>query len=144
VAAIRALGAAGTGFEPQIARQLTHPSEAVSREALRALGRVASDEAAESVTRHVLRQGAAAAAAAEDVIWQFSPAATRNCLRSLLRQRHFVMANPEFTLRLLQRTDRFEPSKLSDVLTPLKSLRYRFWNRALAKIGQRASELLPS
>jgi hypothetical protein len=95
------------------------------------------------VTRYVLRQGAAAAAAAEEVIWQFSPAATRNCLRSLLRQRQFVMANPEFTLRLLQRSDRFEPSKLSDVLTPLKSLRYRFWNRSLAKIGQRASELLP-
>ena len=142
VAAIRALGAAGCGYEPQIARQLTHPSEAVAREALRALARVASDEAAESVTRYVLRQGAAAAAAAEEVIWQFSPVATRHCLRSLLRQRRFVMANPEFTLRLLQRSDRFEPSKLADVLTPLKSLRFRFWNRPLAKIGQRASELL--
>ncbi len=76
------------------------------------------------------------------MIWQFSPTATRTCLRSLLRQRQFVMTNPEFTLRLLQRSDRFEPAKLSDVLTPLKSLRYRFWNRPLAKIGQRASELL--
>ena len=144
VAAIRALGAAGSGFETHIARQLTHQSEAVAREALRTLGRIASDEAAESVTRYILRQGASAAAAAEEVIWQFSPAATRTCLRSLLRQRQFVMTNPEFTLRLLQRSDRFEPSKLSDVLTPLKPLRYRFWNRALAKIGQRASELLQS
>jgi hypothetical protein len=76
------------------------------------------------------------------LIWQFSAVATRHCLRSLLRQRQFVMANPEFTLRLLQRSDRFEPSKLADVLTPLKSLRFRFWNRPLAKIGQRASELL--
>jgi hypothetical protein len=143
VAAIRALGAAGRGFEPQIARQLTQQSELVAREALRALGRVASDEAAESVTRYVLRQGAAAALAAEEVIWQFSAGATRNCLRSLLRQRQFVMANPQFILRLLQRTDRFEPGKLADVLTPLKSLRFRFWNRPLAHVGRRAAELLP-
>ena len=143
VAAIRALGAAGRGFEPQIARQLTQQSELVVREALRALARVASDEAAESVTRYVLRQGAAAVLAAEEVIWQFSTVATRNCLRSLLRQRQFVTANPQFVLRLLQRTDRFEPAKLADVLTPLKPLRYRFWNRPLAQIGRRAVELLP-
>jgi hypothetical protein len=143
VAAIRALGAAGRGFEPQIARQLTQPSELVVREALRALARVASDEAAESVTRYVLRQGTAAALAAEEMIWQFSPAATRSCLRSLLRQRQFVMANPQFVLRLLQRTDRFEPAKLADVLTPLKSLRFRFWNRPLAQVGRRAAALLP-
>ena len=142
VAAIRALGAAGRGFEPQIARQLTQQSELVAREALRALGRVASDEAAESVTRYVLRQGTVAALAAEEVIWQFSASATRNSLRSLLRQRQFVMANPQFILRLLQRTDRFEPAKLADVLTPLKSLRFRFWNRPLAHVGRRAAELL--
>ena len=143
VAAIRALGAAGRGFEPQIARQLTQQSELVVREALGALGRIASDEAAESVTRYVLRHGSSAALAAEEVIWLFSPVATRHCLRSLLRQRQFVMANPAFTLRLLQRTDRFEPSKLADVLTPLKSLRFRFWNRQVAQIGRRAVELLP-
>jgi hypothetical protein len=142
VAAIQALGAAGRGFESHISRQLAHPSEVVVREALRALGRIASDDAAEMVTRFVLRQGAAGAVAAEDVIWQFSPIATHHCLRSLLRQRQFVAANPEFTLRLLQRTDRFEPSKLSDVLTPLRSLRFRFWNRPLAQIGRRAAELL--
>jgi hypothetical protein len=144
VAAIQALGAAGRGFEPYISRQLAHPSEVVVREALRALGRIASDDAAEMVTRFVLRQGTSGAVAAEDVIWQFSPIATHHCLRSLLRQRQFVVDNPGFTLRLLQRTDRFEPSKLSDVLTPLKSLRFRFWNRPLAQIGRRAAELLPT
>ena len=91
----------------------------------------------------LLAIGSSAALAAEEVIWKFSPVATRHCLRSLLRQRQFVIANPAFTLRLLQRTDRFEPSKLADVLTPLKSLRFRFWNRQVAQIGRRAVELLP-
>ena len=95
-------------------------------------------------TRYLLRTGGAAALTAEEALGHFSGAATRQAMRSLLRQRQFVVANPELVLRLLDRTDRFDPSKLSDVLAPLMSLRFRFWNRRLARIGQRASTLLRS
>jgi hypothetical protein len=68
--------------------------------------------------------------------------ATQQSLRSILRQRQFVVTNPELALRLLERTDRFDPSKLSDVLQPLTSLRFRFWNRSLSRVGHRATALL--
>lgn len=142
IAAIRALGATGGGCESHLSRQLTNQNESVVREALHALARLGSDEAAESVTRYLLRRGEAAALAAEEALLHFSPTATRQCLRSVLRQRPFVIANPALTLRLLQRTDRFDPSKLSDVLRPLTSLRFRFWNRSLRRVGQRANALL--
>ena len=144
IAAIRALAAAGRGFETQLGRQLAHKHEGVVREALRALARVGSEEAAEFVTRHLLRAGSAAGSAAEEALWHFGPAITRQCLRSLLRQRQFVTSNPDLALRLLERIDRLEPSKLSDVLSALASLRFRFWNRRLARIGRKAATLLQS
>jgi len=142
VLAIRALGATGRGVELQLAKQLTQPQEVLVRETLQALARIGSDEAAECVTRYLLRLGTAAPLAAEEALWHFKPAATHNALRSLLRQREFVTANPEMTLRLFERTDRFDPSKLADVIRPLTSLRFRFWNRRLMRIGQRATTLL--
>lgn len=144
IPAIRALGATGPGCEHALSRQLSHDSEAVVREALHALASVGSREAAEHVTRYLLRTGSDAALAAEDAVWQFSPSTTRQCLRSLLRNREFVIANPELTLRLLERTDRFEPARLADLLGTLTSLRYRFWNPRLARVGRRAAALLQS
>ena len=142
--AIRALGATGPGCEQALARQLSHDSEAIVREALRALASVRSREAAEYVTRYLLRTGSGAALAAEEAVWQFSPSATRQCLRTLIRNREFVIANPELTLRLLERTDRFEPARLADLLGTLTSLRFRFWNPRLARVGRRAALLLQS
>jgi hypothetical protein len=144
IPAIRALGATGPGCEQPLARQLSHESEAVVREALHALACVGSREAAEHVTRYLLRAGPDAVLAAEEAVWQFSPAATRQCLRSLMRNREFVVANPELTLRLLERTDRFEPVRLADLLGALTSLRFRFWNPRLARVGRRAAALLQS
>jgi HEAT repeat protein len=141
IAAIRALAAAGRGFEPNIGRQLTHENEGVVREALRALTRVGSDEAAEFITRHLQRATVTAQSAAEEALWHFPPAITRQCVRSLLRNRQFVVSHPEVALRLLERVDRLEPAKLSDVLSPLASLRYRFWNPRLSRIGRKAAAL---
>ena len=144
IPAIRALSATGRGSEQALSRQLPHESDAVAREALHGLARVGSREAAELVTRYLLRKGATAALAAEEAIWQFSPATTRQCLRVLLRNRQFVLDNPELTLRLLERTDCFEPARIADVLAPLRSLRFRLWNPRCARIGRRAVVLLQS
>jgi hypothetical protein len=144
IPAIRALGATGPGCEQPLSRQLSHESETVVREALDALAAVGSREAAEHVTRYLLRIGSGAARAAEEALWQFSPSATRQCLRSLIGNRVFVLANPELTLRLLQRTDRFEPARFADLLGALTSLRFRFWNPRLARVGRRATALLQS
>lgn len=144
IPAIRALSATGPGCEQPLARQLSHDSEAVVREALRALASIGSREAAEHVTRYLLRAGSGAALAAEEAVWQFSPSSTRQCLRSLIRNRGFVIANPELTLRLLERTDRFEPARLADLLGALTALRFRFWNPRLARVGRRAAALLQS
>lgn len=144
IPAIRALGATGPGCEQPLSRQLSHDSEAVVREALHALAAVGSREAAEHVTRYLLRTASDAALAAEEALWRFSPSVTRQCLRSLIRNREFVIANPELTLRLLERTDRFEPVRLADLLGALTSLRFRFWNPRLARVGRRAAALLQS
>ena len=144
VPAIRALGATGPGCEQPLSRQLSHESEMVVREALSALAAVGTREAAEHVMRYLLRTGSAAELAAEEAVWQFAPSSRRQCLRSLLRNREFVIANPELTLRLLARTDRFEPAGVADLLGALTSLRFRFWNPRLARIGRRAAALLQS
>jgi hypothetical protein len=144
VPAIRALGAMGAGCEQSLSRQLSSESESVVREALQALAAVGSREAAEHVTRYMLRAGSHAAPAAEEAIWQFSPPSRRQCLRSLIRNRAFVIANPELTLRLLERTDRFEPAGVADLLQPLTPLRFRFWTPRLARVGRRAAALLQS
>ena len=142
ISAIRALGATGPGCEHALGRQLSSHSDAVVRETIQALAAVGSRDAAEIVTRYLHRKGSDAALAAEDAIWQFSPSTTRQCLRSLLRNRQFVICNPELTLRLLARTDRFEPAGLADLLGALTSLRFRVWNPRVARVGRRAAALL--
>lgn len=144
IPAIRALGAMRHGCEQALSRQLSNESDSVVRETLHALAAVGSREAAEHVTRYLLRRGSGAAPAAEEAVWQFPPSTTRQCLRSLIRNREFVIANPELTLRLLERTDRFEPAGLADLLGPLTSLRFRFWNLRVARVGRKAAALLQS
>jgi hypothetical protein len=53
-----------------------------------------------------------------------------------------VTDNTAIALRLLQRIDRRDASKLGDVLSPLKSFRFRFWNPSLARVGRQAAALL--
>jgi hypothetical protein len=141
IAALRTLSTAGRGLENQIARQLGHQNDGVVREALTTLGRIGSEEAAEFVTRHLQRTGGAHADAS-DLLWQFSPPLTCQCLRTLLRQRQFVAGHPDLSLRLLERLDQNAASKLGDVLKQLAPLRFRFWNRSLARVGWRAAALL--
>jgi hypothetical protein len=140
IAAIRALAMAGRGVESYIARQLAHQSEAVVRESLSALAQVGSQEAADFLTRHLQRHGGEGTGA-EELLWQFAPAVTRHCLRTLLRQRQFVIDNPDLISRLLARVDAAEASKLGDVLTPLTAYRFRFWNRRLSRVGRQATAL---
>jgi hypothetical protein len=142
IAAIRLLAAAGRGVESHVARQLTHQNEGVVREALAALGRIGSESAADFAIRHLQRIGVADIADADQLLGQFAPAILRHCLRSLLRQRQFVVDNPALILRLLQRIDRPEAVKLGDVLKPLTSFRWRFWNGSLMRVGRQASTLL--
>jgi hypothetical protein len=140
IGAIRSLALSGRGCESALARQLDHAHQGVAREALAALARVGSEEAAEFVTRQLQR--GSVSEGAEDLLWQFPPALTRHCLRTLLRDRRFVFEHPHMTLRLLQRIDRRDAAKLAGVLAPLASLRLRFWNRSRARIGRHAAALL--
>jgi hypothetical protein len=142
IAAIRLLSAAGRGAESHVARQLTHQNDGVVREALAALARIGSESAAEFVTRHLQRVGQADASGTEQLLWQFAPAVTRQCLRTLLRQRQFVAENPALILSLLQRVDRLEGARLGDVLKPLTSFRFRFWNGSLMRVGRQAAVLV--
>lgn len=140
---IRALGAAGRGYESQIARQLAHADEGVVREALRALARVGSGEAAEIVVKHLQQRGSGRSGG-DEAIWHFPAEKTRSCVRALLGQRAFVVAQPEMTLRILERAGRGSTEGLADLLGALAPLRFRLWKPRLARIGRKAHALLNS
>lgn len=141
IMALRALGASGRGFEAQIARELTHGHDAVVAEALRALARIGSRDAANLVAGHVHHGTASTAAVAEEALWQFSPEIIRVCLRMLLGTRQLARTRPDRALRLLDRAARSRTAGLGDVFAPLTSLRFRLWNPQLARIGWKARAL---
>jgi hypothetical protein len=144
VMALRALGAAGRGFEAQVGRELAQAQDLVVTEALRALARIGSREAAILVAAHVQNGPASTAAVAEEALWQFPPETTRICLRLLLGARQLARTRPDRVARLLDRAARAQTSGLTDVLAPLTALRFRFWSPQLMTIGWKARTLLRS
>jgi hypothetical protein len=142
IMALRALGAAGRGLEPQIARELTHAHDAVVSEALRALARIGSRDAANLVAGHVHNGATSTSAIAEEALWQFSPEIIRSCLRTLLGTRQLARTRPDRALRLLDRAASSQTAGLDDVFAPLTSLRFRLWNPQLARIGWKARALV--
>ena len=143
VGVIRALGAAGRGFELPLSRQLAHDDDVIAREAIRALARVGSEEAANLLVKFLLTSRTAIPVAAEEALWHLPPELTQKCMRALLGDRTFVVARADLTSRLLDRMSRAQTPAPPDVLSALTSLRFRIWNRSLMRVGRKAKALLP-
>lgn len=142
IAVLRTLGDPGGRFERHIARQLDHDDAGVVREALRALARIGTDEAAHAVVSYLQRASAPARAAAEEALSRFAPEVRQSGMRMLLGHRRFVVQHPDVTLRLLERLGRPCPPALRDVLGPLTSLRFRVWRPSVVRVGRLAQTLL--
>lgn len=140
-AVVRILGFAGAGYEEAVAEQLDRGDEQTAREALRALARMGTAQAAALVARQLQSGNAGRRASAEEALWRFPPARTAVQVRDLLRSRDFVLQNPQTTARLLDRAAQAGADGLDRVLADLESLRFRFWNPGLARVGLKAREL---
>ena len=140
-AIIRILGHAGAGYEGVIADQLGSDDEQTSREAMRALARIGTGQAAALVTRQLQAGPAARRAAAEESLWHFPPARAAVQLRQLLGSRDFVLHHPKTAARLLDRAAHARTRGLDDVLAGLEGLRFRFWNPGLVRVAMKAREL---
>jgi HEAT repeat protein len=139
---IRALGIAGTGYEAVITTQLASPDRPTVREALRALARIGTPQAAASVRLAVTQPRAWVSSAAADTIWQFPPDEAQRQALTLLGARDFVKRRPQVAVRLLDRAAQNGPRSIQPVLARLVPLRYRVWSPAVARVGRRARVLL--
>ena len=143
-AAVALLGFAGGGYEKVIADQLPRGDERTFREALHALARIGTAQAATVVADQVERAPAAAAAAlAEDALWKLPPAVAMVKARELLGRREFVTSRPQVAARLLDRASRTMSDDFGPVLEGLARLRYHFWDPAVMRVAARARELMP-
>lgn len=138
---VKVLGYAGAGHETAVARLAQHTDVQVAREALRSLARMGTSSAAAHVARQIRDGSADRRAGAEDALWHFPPAQTVTQLRELLRSREFVMKQPQLAARLIERAGQNKIQGLADVLTPLESLRFRFWKPSLVQVALKAREL---
>jgi hypothetical protein len=138
---VKVLGYAGPGHEAAVARLAQHTDIQVAREALRSLARMGTASAAAHVARQIRDGSADLRAAAEDALWHFPPAPTVTQLRELLRSREFVFKYPQLAARLIERAGQHKIQGLADVLTPLESLRFRFWKPSLVQVALKAREL---
>jgi hypothetical protein len=139
---VRVLGFAGAGYEKAIESQLTHPDDAVVREAVRALARVGTGTAASVVGALVRKGGPKTQAPAEEALWHFPTEQAHAQMLELLQDRQFVMSHPATVARLLDRAGRAGDRALDPALTGLMPLRFRFWNPSLRRVGARAHALL--
>ena len=138
---VKALGFAGAGFETAIVEQLGGDDEQTSREALKALARIGSTQAATLVADQIRTGNAARRAASEEALWHFPVARSSVEVRKLLERRDFVVQHPDIASRLLTRTAQSGTAGLEEVLIRLEHFRYRFWNPGLVRVALKAREL---
>jgi hypothetical protein len=143
-AVVKALGYAGAGYEGAIAAQLDGADELTTREAFRALARIGTVPAAAAAAAKIGVGPAWLRGAAEEALWHFPQPIVATELRRLLARREFVLRCPEAVVRLLDRAAQTHTPGLGEVLAPLTSLRYRFWNRSLVAVAIRARAMLRS
>lgn len=139
---LRILGAAGPGYEPVLAAHVKAGDELVAREALRALARLGTPEAAGLVTATILEGRGALSAAAEETLWHFPRDEAERRTRELLARRDFPLSRPDAAGRLLDRAARAGAADLDAVLTGLAPLRFRIWNPAVARMARKAHTML--
>jgi hypothetical protein len=138
---IRVLGAAGPVCAAAVIEHLKQPDEATGREALRALAKIGTPQAAAAVADQLASDTAWSQIAAEEALWHFPPAQAAAQVRRLLASPHFVRRHPDVVVRLLDRVVQIGASGLAPVLQTLTPLRFRFWNPALVRVALKARQL---
>jgi hypothetical protein len=138
---VKVLGFAGAGYEAAVAEQAGHSDEPLVREALRALARMGTAQAAAIVARQLQTASARSRAAAEEALWHFPPARASALVRELLSNHDFVLQNPATVTHLLDRAAKAGIEGLDHVLAELEPLRFRFWNPSLVRVALKAREL---
>jgi len=141
-AILRVLGLAGHGYEGAIVRQLDSTDEPTCREALRALAKIATPQASAAVTKQLTDGRDWIRPMAEEVLWLFPKELAIAQMRELLGRREFVFANPQLTLKMLDRINGANVGTLTNVLEGLVSLRFRFWKPTVVRVARKAQELL--
>ncbi|MBI4520665.1 MAG: HEAT repeat domain-containing protein [Gemmatimonadetes bacterium] len=141
-AVARLLGLAGRGYEKTLAPLLASPDEETGREALRALVRIGTPQAAAMVVTQIQTTDPSMQAAAEEALAQFPAAVVRTKLRDLIGRRDFVVRHPDLGARLLAHAVRVGAVNLEPALRALAPLRFRFWNPPLVRVGRAARDLL--
>ena len=138
---VKVLGFAGAGYETAVADQVEHGDEPLVREALRALARMGTAQAASVVTKQLQNGNARGRAAAEEALWHFPPARVGAFVRELLGNHEFVLQNPATVTHVLDRAAKAGIDGLDPVLAELEPLRFRFWNPSLVRVALKAREM---
>lgn len=139
---LRALGAAGAGYEDAIGACIAAEDEQTAREALRALARIGTSRAAGIVVTEITRQHGALSVAAEETLWHFPPQEAQRRMRELLARRDFTLSHPHTTGRLLDRAASTGCVDLGPVLHGLAPMRFRIWKPAVARMARKAYAML--
>ena len=139
---LRALGAAGAGYEASVGRHVAGTEEATAREALRALARIGTPAAAALVVDAIVVQRGPLGVAAEETLWHFPAAEAQRRTRELLGRRDFVTARPQSAERLLERVARAGAGEFAPALRDLVPLRFHVWKPGLARVGRKAHGML--
>jgi hypothetical protein len=137
----RALGLAGSGCERALGTLVRSSDEHTVREALRALARLGTPDAATLVCKVIETGRGWIVAAAEQTLWHFpKPEADRQVI-ALLSRHDFIVKQPQTAARLIDHAPREHVNRTA-VLETLQALRYRVWNPPLARVGRKARAAL--
>jgi hypothetical protein len=137
----RVLGLAGPGWERALGTLLRSSDEHTVREALRALARLGTAEAAALVSKLMENGRGWITGAAEQTLWHFpKPEADRQVI-ALLSRHEFIVKQPQTAARLIDHAPREDVNRTA-VLETLQALRYRVWNPPLARVGRKARAML--
>ena len=140
-AALTVLGFAGTGHEEIIAAQVDAGDERLGREAMRALARIGSRQAAGLIALQIDRGRPLVCPAAEEALWRLPRPLALARTRELLERRDFVSRHPAAAARLMERAVQCAGGSFDPLLDSLMGLRFQFWRPGLARVGAKARAL---
>lgn len=136
----RVFGLAGTGYEAPLAALLAGRDEQAAREALRSLARIGTPQAAAIVAARIELQDGWGPAA-EESLWRFPASEAQRQARALLGRREFVLRHADVAGRLFDRIAQGNRAGFEAILETLSTLRFRFWNPSLARLGRKAKAM---
>lgn len=144
-AALRLLGGAAEGHEPEIAAMLTGGDAGTAGEALRALRQAGTPAAADAIAGFLLvpRTGELIGGALEALL-HCRPEAVRGALRRLLAPAALPARNPALVERILDRLHLHPVGGLDGELARLARWPARFWSPQAHRIRRKAAGLLRS